>query len=104
MVLQANANRKARGRSGAETLIDDLVFGLAAHWIMSTQRKAKGWRALWEGFIDLDVRALWEPWMIEADRLLEDEELIEAVFEAQGQRHKQSATRGRAQGDIITEV
>ena len=64
---------------------------------MSTQRKAKEQRALWEGFIDLDVRALWEPWMIEADRLLEDEELIEAVFEAQGQRHKQSATRGRAQ-------
>ena len=64
---------------------------------MSTQRKAKEQRALWEGFIDLDVRALWEPWMIEADRLLEDEELIEAVFEAQGQRHKQSASRGRAQ-------
>ena len=45
----------------------------------------------------VDVRALWEPWMVEADQLLDDEELIEAVFEAQGQRHAKSATRGRAQ-------
>jgi IS5 family transposase len=64
---------------------------------MSTQRKAKAQRTLWEGMVDLDVRALWEPWMIEADRLLEDENLIEVVFEAQGQRHEHSATRGRAQ-------
>jgi transposase, IS5 family len=64
---------------------------------MSTQRKAKAQRSLWEGVVDVDVRALWEPWMVEADRLLEDEELIEAVFEAQGRRHAHSATRGRAQ-------
>jgi IS5 family transposase len=64
---------------------------------MSTQRKAKAQRTLWEGVVDLDVRALWEPWMIEADRLLEDENLIEVVFEAQGHRHAHSATRGRAQ-------
>lgn len=64
---------------------------------MSTQRKAKAQRTLWEGVVDLDVRALWEPWMVEADRLLEDENLIEVVFEAQGQRHEHSATHGRAQ-------
>ena len=64
---------------------------------MSTQRKAKAQRTLWEGVVDLDVRALWEPWMIEADRLLDDESLIEVVFQAQGQRHAHSATRGRAQ-------
>jgi IS5 family transposase len=64
---------------------------------MSTRRKAKAQRTLWEGVVDLDVRALWEPWMIEADRLLDDESLIEVVFEAQGQRHAHSATRGRAQ-------
>ena len=64
---------------------------------MSTQRKAKPQRTLWEGVVDVDVRSLWEPWMVEADRLLEDEELIEAVFQAQGQRHAKSATRGRAQ-------
>ena len=64
---------------------------------MSTQRKTRAQRSLWEGVIDVDVRGLWEPWMAEADRLLEDEELIETVFEAQGQRHPFSATRGRAQ-------
>lgn len=64
---------------------------------MSTQRKAKAQKTLWEGVVDLDVRALWEPWMIEADRLLDDENLIEVVFEAQGQRHEHSATRGRTQ-------
>jgi len=64
---------------------------------MSTQRKAKAQRTLWEGVMDLDVHALWEPWMVEAGRLLDDEDLIEVVFEAQGQRHGQSATRGRAQ-------
>ena len=47
--------------------------------------------------MDEDVRALWEPWMIQADRLLEDEELIDQVFEAQGKRHEYSATKGRSQ-------
>jgi IS5 family transposase len=64
---------------------------------MSTRRKAKGQRSLLEGMVDLDVRSLWEPWMTEADQLLEDEELIEAVYEAQGERHEHSATRGRGQ-------
>ncbi len=36
--------------------------------------------------IDEDVRALWEPWMIQADRLHDDEELIDRVFEAHGKR------------------
>jgi hypothetical protein len=47
---------------------------------MSTRRKAKAQRTLWEGVIDLDVRALWEPWMIEADRLLDDEGLVDVGF------------------------
>jgi IS5 family transposase len=61
-----------------------------------TQRK-QGQRTLWEGVVDEDVRALWEPWMVEADQLLKDEELIELVYEAQGERHEHSATRGRWQ-------
>jgi len=52
---------------------------------------------LWESMIDEDVRALWEPWMVQADRLLEDDELIDRVYEAQGERHQHSATRGRSQ-------
>jgi IS5 family transposase len=61
-----------------------------------TQRK-QSQRGLWEGVVDEDVRALWEPWMVEADKLLQDEELIDVVYEAQGERHRQSATRGRSQ-------
>ena len=60
-------------------------------------RRKQGQKTLWEGVVDEDVRALWEPWMVEADKLLQDEELIELVYEAQGERHRQSATRGRSQ-------
>ena len=52
---------------------------------------------LWEGMIDEDVRTLWEPWMIQADRLLDDDQLIDRVYEAQGERHEHSATKGRSQ-------
>src|SRR5215472_14497771 len=64
---------------------------------MSTQRKAAPQRSIFEEIVHLDVRSLWEPWMAEADQLLEDEELIEAVYEAQGERHQHSATLGRKQ-------
>jgi transposase, IS5 family len=60
-------------------------------------RRKQGQRVLWEGMIDEDVRARWEPWMIQADRLLEDDELIDRVYEAQGERHEHSATKGRSQ-------
>jgi IS5 family transposase len=35
--------------------------------------------------------------MVQADRLLDDEELIDRVYAAQGQRHEHSATKGRSQ-------
>jgi len=35
--------------------------------------------------------------MVEADKLLDDEELIDRVYDAQGDRHAQSRTRGRSQ-------
>jgi IS5 family transposase len=60
-------------------------------------RRKQGQRTLWEGVVDEDVRALWEPWMVVADKLLQDEELIDLVYEAQGERHEHSATRGRSQ-------
>jgi IS5 family transposase len=60
-------------------------------------RRKQGQRTLWEGVVNEDVRALWEPWMVEADKLLEDEELVDLVYEAQGERHEHSATRGRSQ-------
>jgi hypothetical protein len=35
-------------------------------------------KTLWEGVVDEDVKALWEPWMIAVDALLSDEELVRA--------------------------
>jgi transposase, IS5 family len=53
--------------------------------------------SLWEGIWAEEVSDLWEPWMRAADRLLEDDELLTQVFEAQGRRWKQSRRRGRLQ-------
>ena len=39
--------------------------------------------SLWDGVWAEEVGDLWEPWMRAADRLLEDEELLSQVFEAQ---------------------
>src|SRR6202050_606400 len=60
-------------------------------------RRKQGQRVLEEGIEDEDVRSRWERWMIQADRLLEDDELIDRVYEAQGERHEHSATKGRSQ-------
>lgn len=60
-------------------------------------RRKRAQRTLWEGVVDEDVRALWEQWMVEADKLLEDDEIIDLVYAAQGKRHEKSATRGRSQ-------
>jgi hypothetical protein len=52
---------------------------------------------LWTGFLHEEVSDLWEPWMRQADHLLDDEALIEHVFQAQGRRWKKSRTHGRLQ-------
>lgn len=54
-------------------------------------------RSLWEDLFAAEVADLWEPWMRVVDELLGDDELLDAVLEAQGQRHPQSRTRGRNQ-------
>jgi len=54
-------------------------------------------RDLCEGFFAGDAREWMEPWMREADQLLEDEALIESVYEAQARRHPESRRRGRPQ-------
>ncbi len=53
--------------------------------------------SLWHSGLAKDIEDLWEPWMREVDRLLEDETLVERVYEAQGERHAHSRTRGRTQ-------
>ena len=44
-----------------------------------------------EGFVEDAVGDLWEPWMREADRILEDDVLLTAVYEALVQRHPRAA-------------
>ena len=51
--------------------------------------------SVWEGLFAEEVAELWEPWMVVVDELLEDEELVDSVYEGQGQRHKRSRVRGR---------
>jgi len=53
--------------------------------------------SLWETFFAEEVAELWEPWMRAGDEVLEDDELLVAVFAAQGHRHSQSRSRGRHQ-------
>lgn len=48
-----------------------------------------------EGLVEDAVGDLWEPWMRVADRILDDEQLLPAVYEALVRRHPKSRTRGR---------
>ncbi len=51
----------------------------------------------WETFFAQEVAELWEPWMRAVDELLEDDDLVDAVYAAQGKRHQHSRTSGRYQ-------
>jgi hypothetical protein len=42
--------------------------------------------SLWETFFADEVADLCEPWMRAVDELLEDDELVGKVYDAQGQR------------------
>jgi len=53
--------------------------------------------SLWETFFAEEVADLSEPWMRAVDEVLEDDELVSGIYDAQGQRHAQSRTRGRHQ-------
>src|SRR5271165_2657251 len=53
--------------------------------------------SLWHSGLAADIEDLWEPWMRLVDRLLEDEQLLDPIYEAQGERYPQSRRRGREQ-------
>jgi transposase, IS5 family len=53
--------------------------------------------SLWNPGLAADIEDLWEPWMRRVDELLEDGQLLDTVYEAQGERHPQSRKRGRMQ-------
>ncbi len=60
-------------------------------------RRKQPQQTLWESIVAEDVQSLWEAWMVEANKLLEDEELIDRVYQAQGERHEKSRSRGWSQ-------
>ena len=60
---------------------------------MIKMRRAQ--RTFGDGLIEDEVKGLSEEWMIHADRVLEDEQLIAIVFEELGKRRPKSKSRGR---------
>jgi hypothetical protein len=64
-------------------------------WFMTKLRHQQP--SLWHPGLTKDIEDLWEPWMRLVDRLLEDEQLLDTIYEAQGERYPQSRRRGREQ-------
>src|SRR5437762_11732458 len=54
-------------------------------------------RTMWEGWFPEEASGWWEEWMKQADQVLDDEELLDSVYEAQGRRWPKSRRRGRNQ-------
>jgi transposase, IS5 family len=52
-------------------------------------------RTFGDGLIEDEVKELFEEWMIHADRVLDDEQLITLFFEAPGKHQPESKSRGR---------
>jgi hypothetical protein len=52
-------------------------------------------RSFGDGLIAQEVTDLYEPWMKHADRVLDDKEILAAIYEALARRHPQSRKRGR---------
>ena len=68
---------------------------------MIERRRAQ--RSFGDGLIADEVKDLREGWMNHADRLLDDEAIVTAVYEALGRRHPKSRRRGRlgAPADVV---
>lgn len=54
-------------------------------------------RLVWEGWFPEQAEGWWEDWMRQADQVLDDDELLETVYQAQGKRRPKSSCRGRKQ-------
>jgi len=52
-------------------------------------------RSFGDGLIAEEVKDLREGWMEHADRLLDDEAIVAAIYDALGRRHPKSRSRGR---------
>src|SRR6204780_1090769 len=77
---------------------DGILFRLATVIRMAAMIKLRHQQpSLWHRGLAEDIEGLWEPWMLLVDEPLEDEQLLDTVYEAQGERHPQSRIRGRMQ-------
>lgn len=54
-------------------------------------------RLVWEGWFPEQAAGWWDEWMRRVDQVLDDDELLEAVYQAQGKRRPKSRCRGRKQ-------
>jgi transposase, IS5 family len=61
-------------------------------------------RSFGDGLITAEVADLHEPWMRQADRVLDDPQILAPVFEALAQRCPQSRSRGRGRKGTPAEV
>ena len=52
-------------------------------------------RSFADGFITEEVTDLWEPWMRQADQVLDDDTLLTLIQQEMAKRLKKSKTRGR---------
>src|ERR1700677_736143 len=77
---------------------DGILFWAATVIRMTAMIKLRHQQpSLWHRGLAEDIEGLWEPWMRLVDELLEDEQLLNTVYEAQGERYPQSRIRGRMQ-------
>src|ERR1035437_9609235 len=77
---------------------DGILFWAATVIRMAAMIKLRHQQpSLWHRGLAEDIEGLWEPSMLLVDKLLEDEQLVDTVYEAQGERHPQSRIRGRMQ-------
>ena len=77
---------------------EDILFSTGTVIRMTVMIKLRHQQpSLWHRGLAEDIEGLWEPWMRLVDELLEDEQLLDTVYEAQGERHPQSRSRGRMQ-------
>jgi transposase, IS5 family len=58
-------------------------------------RRRHSQQNLGEVFFAREAESLMEAWMKEADQILEDEQLLDLIYEQLGRRHPQSRKRGR---------
>ncbi len=61
-------------------------------------------RSLWEDLFAAEVADLWAPWMRVVDELWEDDELLDAVYEEQGEPHQELCEQLKSMSDGVRQI